>query len=193
MWHRLSAAAMAPMNNSDAIGNDRRVVAARAVNDVAAHPPTRRARPPARPRSSGPRSRVAEHPRLGQPSWPQAYTARFRRATNACKTPDRLRKLQTYERNNDSAIPIIDSILHPTDFTEGSRVAFYHALKAALLAKSKLTLLHVSPGTDWEWTDFPGVRKPSSAGDYCPWAVPAPPCRSSASMSAKSSRSRATR
>ena len=55
--------------------------------------------------------------------------------------------------------PILDSILHPTDFTEGSRVAFHHALKAALLAKSKLTLLHVSPGEDVEWTDFPGVRE----------------------------------
>ena len=60
---------------------------------------------------------------------------------------------------SDYTIPIIDSVLHPTDFTEGSRVAFYHALKAALLAKSKLTLLHVSPGTDSEWTDFPGVRE----------------------------------
>ena len=54
---------------------------------------------------------------------------------------------------------IIHSILHPTDFTEGSRVAFYHALRAALRAKSRLTLLHVSPGKDWEWTDFPGVRE----------------------------------
>ncbi len=60
---------------------------------------------------------------------------------------------------NDYTIPIIHSVLHPTDFTEGSLVAFYHALKAALRAKSKLTLLHVSPGTDSEWTDFPGVRE----------------------------------
>src|SRR4029450_6954704 len=60
---------------------------------------------------------------------------------------------------NDYTIPIIDSVLHPTDFTEGSLVAFYHALTAALRAKSKLTLLHVSPGTDWDWTDFPGVRE----------------------------------
>ena len=39
---------------------------------------------------------------------------------------------------SEYATPIIDSILHPTDFTEGSRVAFYHALRAALLAQSKL-------------------------------------------------------
>ncbi len=60
---------------------------------------------------------------------------------------------------NDYTIPIIDSVLHPTDFTEGSLVAFYHALTAALRAKSKLALLHVSRGTDLEWTDFPGVRE----------------------------------
>src|SRR5436190_11298704 len=62
-------------------------------------------------------------------------------------------------QTRDSSVPIIDSILHPTDFSEGSRAAFHHALKAALLAKSKLTLLHVSPGTASEWTDFPGVRE----------------------------------
>jgi nucleotide-binding universal stress UspA family protein len=59
----------------------------------------------------------------------------------------------------DYTIPIIDSVLHPTDFSEGSRAAFHHALKAAIMAKSKLTLLHVSPGTASEWTDFPGVRE----------------------------------
>jgi len=62
-------------------------------------------------------------------------------------------------QTRDYTVPIIDSILHPTDFSEGSRAAFHHALKAALLAKSKLTLLHVSPGTALEWTDFPGVRE----------------------------------
>jgi nucleotide-binding universal stress UspA family protein len=54
---------------------------------------------------------------------------------------------------------IIDSILHPTDFSEGSRVAFHHALKASLLARSKLTLLNVSSDGQSEWTDFPGVRE----------------------------------
>jgi nucleotide-binding universal stress UspA family protein len=55
--------------------------------------------------------------------------------------------------------PIIESVLHPTDFSEGSRTAFHHALKAALLAKSQLTLLHVSPDGSSEWSDFPGVRE----------------------------------
>ena len=59
---------------------------------------------------------------------------------------------------HDSTFPVIDSVLHPTDFSEGSRVAFHHALKAALLAQSKLTLMHVTPGTTFEWADFPGVR-----------------------------------
>jgi len=54
---------------------------------------------------------------------------------------------------------IIDSVLHPTDFSEGSKVAFYHALKAALLSKSKITLLNVSPDATASWSDFPGVRE----------------------------------
>ena len=49
---------------------------------------------------------------------------------------------------------IIESILHPTDFSEGSKVAFHHALKAALLAKSKLTLLNVTPDGTSEWSEF---------------------------------------
>ena len=60
---------------------------------------------------------------------------------------------------HDYTIPIFDSVLHPTDFSEGSQAAFHHALKAALLAKSKLTLLHVSPEAASEWVDFPGVRE----------------------------------
>jgi len=54
---------------------------------------------------------------------------------------------------------IIDSVLHPTDFSEGSKVAFYHALKAALLSKSRITLLNVSPDATASWSDFPGVRE----------------------------------
>ena len=41
----------------------------------------------------------------------------------------------------------------------GSLVAFNHALKAAMLARSKLTLLHVSSDRDLAWSDFPGVRE----------------------------------
>jgi nucleotide-binding universal stress UspA family protein len=55
--------------------------------------------------------------------------------------------------------PILGSILHPSDFSEASQVAFFHALKAALLAGSRLTLFHVSPDMTAEWSDFPGVRQ----------------------------------
>lgn len=54
---------------------------------------------------------------------------------------------------------IIGSVLHPTDFSESSLVAFHHALKTALLARSKLTLLHVSHDDATQWSDFPGVRE----------------------------------
>ena len=57
------------------------------------------------------------------------------------------------------SVPIIDSILHPSDFSAASEVAFAHALKAALIAKAHLTVMHVSPGMTAEWTDFPGVRE----------------------------------
>ena len=68
---------------------------------------------------------------------------------------------------------------HPaaTDFTEGGRVALYHALKAALVAKSKLTLLHVSPGTDGEWTDFPGMANAGALAITSCGQSPAQPCR----------------
>src|SRR5262249_55695253 len=59
----------------------------------------------------------------------------------------------------ESADRVIESVLHPTDFSEGSLVAFHHALKVALLAKSKLTLLNVSPEGNARWSDFPGVRQ----------------------------------
>ena len=54
---------------------------------------------------------------------------------------------------------IIGSVLHPTDFSESSLVAFHHALKTAMLAKSKLTLLHVSNDISSEWSGFPGIRE----------------------------------
>jgi nucleotide-binding universal stress UspA family protein len=50
-------------------------------------------------------------------------------------------------------------VLYPTDFSESSLVAFHHALKAAMLSKSKLTLLHVSTDSTSEWSHFPGVRE----------------------------------
>ena len=52
----------------------------------------------------------------------------------------------------------IDSIFHPSDFSEASEVAFGHALKIALSARAALNVLHVDRGEDVEWSDFPGVR-----------------------------------
>lgn len=52
----------------------------------------------------------------------------------------------------------IKTVLHPTDFSESSTVAFHHALKVTLLTKSKLNILSVAAeGTEWE--DFPGIRE----------------------------------
>lgn len=62
-------------------------------------------------------------------------------------------------QNLDYSLPVLDSILYPSDFSAGSQSAFHHALKAALVAKSRLTILHVSPGTAVEWKEFPGVRE----------------------------------
>lgn len=57
------------------------------------------------------------------------------------------------------AVGIFETVLHPTDFSAGSLIAFYHALKAGLLAKSRLTLLNVSPDGESEMADFPAVRE----------------------------------
>ena len=54
---------------------------------------------------------------------------------------------------------LIESVLHPTDFSEGSRVAFHHALKVAMLTRSRLTLLHVTKDEASEWSHFPGIRE----------------------------------
>jgi nucleotide-binding universal stress UspA family protein len=57
-----------------------------------------------------------------------------------------------------NSVPILQQIFHPSDFTPASEVAFVHALKAALIAKAELTILHVSPKHESEWMEFPGVR-----------------------------------
>src|SRR5512143_1641477 len=53
----------------------------------------------------------------------------------------------------------VESIFHPSDFSEASEVAFEHALKMALVAKATLTVLHVKANGDAEWQNFPGVRE----------------------------------
>ena len=57
-------------------------------------------------------------------------------------------------------MPAIQSIVHPTDFSEASAEAFAHALRVTLAAKGRLTVLHVSADarTD-DWAAFPHVRQ----------------------------------
>ena len=57
-----------------------------------------------------------------------------------------------------SAKSKLESVFHPSDFSEASEIAFAHALKIALVARAKLTMLHVAASPRVEWQDFPGVR-----------------------------------
>lgn len=54
-------------------------------------------------------------------------------------------------------------IVHPSDFSPMSQIAFAHALKIALLANAELEIVHVQghktgSEKDVHWSDFPGVR-----------------------------------
>ena len=61
----------------------------------------------------------------------------------------------------------IGNILHPTDFSHGSDVAFAHALRMTVGAKGKLEILHVDRNpTRAEWDNYPGVRD-----TLCKWQI----------------------
>ena len=60
---------------------------------------------------------------------------------------------------SESTAPIIRAVLHPSDFSETSLVAFAHALKAALISGSKLVLIHVTDEDETQPTEFPRVRE----------------------------------
>ena len=53
----------------------------------------------------------------------------------------------------------VESVFHPSDFSEASAVAFLHALKTAVVTRASLSILHVSNGAPAEWQDFPRVRE----------------------------------
>jgi nucleotide-binding universal stress UspA family protein len=57
--------------------------------------------------------------------------------------------------------PFVESVFHPSDFSEASMNAFAHALVLALVRQTELTILHV--GRDYlgedEWSKFPPVRR----------------------------------
>ncbi|HJR78058.1 MAG TPA: universal stress protein [Nitrospiraceae bacterium] len=56
-------------------------------------------------------------------------------------------------------VPLIGHVVHPTDFSPDGEAAFLHAIKTALTANAKLTILHVaSKKNEADWSDFPGVR-----------------------------------
>ncbi len=61
-------------------------------------------------------------------------------------------------QSHPSVVPLLQRVLHPTDFSEAGNTAFAHALVIALIARAKLTILHVSGRRDGSWADFPGVR-----------------------------------
>ncbi len=57
-------------------------------------------------------------------------------------------------------LPVVESVLHATDFSPESESAFAHALAIALVRQASFTLLHVGPdpiAVD-SWKKFPGVR-----------------------------------
>lgn len=54
-------------------------------------------------------------------------------------------------------LPIVRSVLHPTDLSPDSEIAFQHALAIALLRQTSLTLLHVEGSSSGG--RFPSVRE----------------------------------
>lgn len=54
-------------------------------------------------------------------------------------------------------LPIVRSVLHPTDLSPDSEIAFQHALAIALLRQTSLTLLHVEGSSSTG--QFPSVRE----------------------------------
>jgi nucleotide-binding universal stress UspA family protein len=52
----------------------------------------------------------------------------------------------------------IQSIFHPSDFSDASEMAFAHALKIALVTGGTLHMLHVASDFALEWEKFPAVR-----------------------------------
>lgn len=65
----------------------------------------------------------------------------------------------------------VESIFLPTDFSEASAAAFYHALKIALVAKANLNVLHVADtDTPVDWQSFPQVRETLTRWNVLPAA-----------------------
>jgi nucleotide-binding universal stress UspA family protein len=56
-------------------------------------------------------------------------------------------------------LPFVRSVLHPTDFSPASEVAFAHALAIAILRETTLWILHAGDDDAGGWASFPPVRR----------------------------------
>jgi len=65
----------------------------------------------------------------------------------------------TMQPNPEAGAWRAKNIFHPSDFSEGSEVAFVHALKFALLARARLSMLHVTTESQEKVGHFPRVRE----------------------------------
>jgi nucleotide-binding universal stress UspA family protein len=57
------------------------------------------------------------------------------------------------------SVPFVNSIFHPSDFSEASELAFAHALAIALIRQTELVIMHARRGEREDWSQFPAVRK----------------------------------
>ena len=62
---------------------------------------------------------------------------------------------------SDAHAPYVDSVFHPTDFSDASELAFAHALAFAVSRRTDFTMLHAGSKHDvrGEWKTFPPVRR----------------------------------
>ena len=79
----------------------------------------------------------------------------------------------------------VESVFHPSDFSQASEVAFAHALKIALVAKATLTVLHVQAGSGTEGRTSPASATHSSDGGSSRKEARRAPWRSPVSVSKK--------
>ena len=65
----------------------------------------------------------------------------------------------TSHRSRGGTAPIY-RVVHPTDLSAASQIAFIHALRFALAARAELDVLHVSPDAGKpDWAAFPEIRR----------------------------------
>jgi nucleotide-binding universal stress UspA family protein len=64
-------------------------------------------------------------------------------------------------------------IFHPSDFSDASNIAFIHALKLAVTANGRLTILHTgAEGSGGDWQDFPRVQRTLERWEMLPLNSP---------------------